>query len=108
MFFVPLYEILATAIVKFDAVTEHVVDVGEHRGRDGNDRLPHTRRYQLMTIGRRLAVLFTETYGRVLAPGLGVLDPRLPDAVAGRSPLAVAWHRFESALDDFIKGSLVG
>ena len=30
VFFVPLFEILATEIVKFDAVTEHVVDVGEH------------------------------------------------------------------------------
>ena len=70
-------------------------------------KIPHTRRYQLTTIGRRVAVLFTKTYGRVLAPGLGVLDPRLPEAVAGRSPLAVAWHRLESALDDFIEGNLV-
>jgi hypothetical protein len=70
-------------------------------------KIPHTRRYQLTTIGRRVAVLFTKTYGRVLAPGLGALDPRLPEAVAGRSPLAVAWRRFESALDDFIEGNLV-
>jgi hypothetical protein len=70
-------------------------------------KIPHTRRYQLTTTGRRVAVLFTKTYGRVLAPGLGALDPRLPEEVAGRSPLAVAWHRFESALDDFIEGNLV-
>ena len=70
-------------------------------------KIPHTRRYQLTTLGPRVAVLFTKTYGRVLAPGLGVLDPRLPEALAGRSPLAVAWHRFESALDDFIEGNLV-
>jgi len=70
-------------------------------------KIPHTRRYQLTTIGRRVAVLFTKTYGRVLAPGFGVLDPRLPETVAGRSPLAVAWHRLESALDDFIEGNLV-
>jgi hypothetical protein len=54
-----------------------------------------------------VAVLFTKTYGRVLAPGLGALDPRLPETVTRRSPLAVAWHRFESALDDFIEGNLV-
>jgi hypothetical protein len=70
-------------------------------------KIPHTRRYQLTTIGRGVAVLFTKTYGRVLAPSLGALDPRLPEEVAGRSPLAVAWHRFESALDDFIEGNLV-
>jgi hypothetical protein len=69
--------------------------------------IPHTRRYQLTVVGRRVAVLFTKTYRRVLAPGLGVLDPRLPEVVARRSPLAVAWHRFESALDDFIGGRLL-
>ena len=42
-------------------------------------KIPHTRRYQLTPVGRRVAVLFTKTYGRVLAPGLGVLDPRLPE-----------------------------
>ena len=70
-------------------------------------KIPHTRRYQLTALGRRVAVLFTKTYGRVLAPGLGALDPRLPEAVADRSPLAVAWNRFESALNDFIEGNLV-
>jgi hypothetical protein len=70
-------------------------------------KIPHTRRYQLTVVGRRVAVLFTKTYGRVLAPGLGILDPRLPDTVKRRSPLAVAWDRFESALDDFIEGNLV-
>jgi hypothetical protein len=70
-------------------------------------KIPHTRRYQLTVIGRRVAVLFTKTYGRVLAPGLGALDPRLPEAVAGRSPLTVAWNRFESTLNDFIEGNLV-
>jgi hypothetical protein len=70
-------------------------------------KIPHTRRYQLTVVGRRVAVLFTKTYGRVLAPGLGILDPRLPETVTRRSPLAVAWHRLESALDEFIGGNLV-
>ena len=70
-------------------------------------RIPHAHRYQLTSLGRRVAVLFTKTYGRVLAPGLGALDPRLPEALTRRSPLAMAWHRFESALDDFIEGNLV-
>jgi hypothetical protein len=70
-------------------------------------KIPHTRRYQLTVVGRRVAVLFTKTYGRVLAPGLGALDPRLPEAVAGRSPLTAAWNRFESTLKDFIEGNMV-
>ncbi len=42
-------------------------------------RLPGSHRYQLTPLGRRVAVLFTKAYGRVLAPGLATLGPRLPD-----------------------------
>ena len=66
-----------------------------------------TQRYQLASLGRRVAVLFTKTYGRVLAPGLSRLDPRLPDDVAARSRLSTTWHGFEGALDEFIQGNLV-
>jgi hypothetical protein len=66
-----------------------------------------SRRYQLTALGRRVAVLFTKTYGRVLAPGLSAFDPRLPDDVVARSPLATAWRRLETALDDFINDELV-
>jgi hypothetical protein len=52
-------------------------------------------------------VLFTKTYGRVLAPGLSMLNPRLPDDVAARSRLSTTWHGFEGALDEFIQGNLV-
>jgi hypothetical protein len=38
-------------------------------------KLPHTHRYQLTSLGRRVAVLFTKTYGRVLAPGLSGCSP---------------------------------
>ena len=41
-------------------------------------RLPGHHRYQLTPLGRRVAVLFTKVYGRVLAPGLAELDPSLP------------------------------
>jgi hypothetical protein len=41
-------------------------------------KLPHSHRYQLTELGRRVAVLFTKAYGRVLAPGLIVLDPKAP------------------------------
>jgi hypothetical protein len=70
-------------------------------------RLPHSNRYQLTPLGRRVAVLFTKAHGRVLAPGLAWLDPGLPDEVARRSPLARAWRHFDYALDEFITHQLV-
>jgi hypothetical protein len=39
------------------------------------ERLQHRNRYQLTNLGRRVAVLFTKAYGRLLAPGLAALDP---------------------------------
>ena len=48
-------------------------------------------------------MLFTKTYGRVLAPGLSALDPRLPEDVAARSRLSTAWRGFERNLDEFIQ-----
>jgi hypothetical protein len=55
---------------------------------------------------RRVAVLFTKTYGRILAPGLAALDSRLPAELARRSPLATAWRQFDCALDNFISEAL--
>ena len=69
-------------------------------------RLPGHHRYQLTPLGRRVAVLFTKTYGRVLAPGLAALDPRLPPELTSRSPLAIAWRQFDCALDNFISEAL--
>ena len=63
--------------------------------------IAHSHRYQLTDLGRRVAVLFTKTYGRILAPGLIVLDPKLPDSLKQRSPLATAWQQLNVALDDF-------
>jgi len=70
-------------------------------------KIAGTQRYQLASPGRRVAVLFTKTYGRVLAPGLSVLDPRLPEDVTARSPLGTAWRGFERSLDEFIQANLV-
>jgi hypothetical protein len=65
-------------------------------------RIPGHHRYQLTSRGRRVAVLFTKTYARVLAPGLAVLDPHLPEDLATRSELATAWKRLDRSLDQFI------
>jgi hypothetical protein len=69
-------------------------------------KVPHTRRYQLTALGRRVAILFTKTYGRVIAPGLSALDPHIPADVAARIPLAVAWRRFEQAFEEFTHANL--
>ena len=69
-------------------------------------RLPGRHRYQLTPLGRRVAVLFTKTYGRVLAPGLTALDPHLPPDLARRSPLATTWRQLDRALDNFISEAL--
>ena len=70
-------------------------------------RIPHTHRYQLTPLGRRVAVLFTKAHARVLTPGLVQLDPTLPPAIARRSPLATAWRHLDHALDDYISSQLV-
>jgi hypothetical protein len=70
-------------------------------------KIARSRRYQLTGLGRRVAVLFTKAYGRVLAPGLSTLDPRLPEDVAARSGVGTAWRCFDRALDDFIQAQLV-
>jgi hypothetical protein len=70
-------------------------------------KVAHTNRYQLTDLGRRVAVLFTRTYGRILAPGLSALDPNLPEEVTVGSSLSTAWRCFEKALDDFMQAQLV-
>ncbi|MGA7882667.1 MAG: hypothetical protein WCD63_17525, partial [Terrimicrobiaceae bacterium] len=70
-------------------------------------KTPHSHRYQLTPLGRRVAVLFTKTYGRVLAPGLILLDPKLPDHLKHRNPLATAWRQLDAALDDFTNRQLL-
>jgi hypothetical protein len=55
----------------------------------------------------RPRVLFTKTYGRVLAPGLSALNPSLPPDLIRRSDLSTAWRHFGRALDSFKQQQLV-
>ncbi|HET6319010.1 MAG TPA: hypothetical protein VFG86_21360, partial [Chloroflexota bacterium] len=68
---------------------------------------PHSNRYQLTPFGRRVAVLFTKAHGRVLAPGLALLDPLLPHELARRSPIATAWRHLDLALNEFVDRQLL-
>jgi hypothetical protein len=70
-------------------------------------KIAGTHRYQLTSLGRRVAVLFTKAYSRVLAPGLTALDPRLPEDVAARSSLSTAWRSLQKALDDFVETKMI-
>jgi len=71
------------------------------------EKIPRTHCYRLTSLGRRVAVLFTKTYERVLAPGLRMLDGTLPEEIVERTPLAISWRRFENALDDFLHAAVV-
>ncbi|MGH9656594.1 MAG: hypothetical protein ACRD6B_24415, partial [Bryobacteraceae bacterium] len=70
-------------------------------------RIPHTHRYQLTALGRRVAVLFTKTYGRILAPGLVELDVSRPAGIGRATPLARAWRDLDRTLDDYINHQLI-
>ena len=52
-------------------------------------------------------MLFTKAHGRVLAPGLALLNPLLPADLAQRSPLATAWRQLDHALNDFVDAQLL-
>jgi hypothetical protein len=69
-------------------------------------RRPSYHRYQLTPLGRRVAVLFTKVYGRVLALGLAELDPRLPTDLARHSDLAQAWRQLDRTLNQFTNAAL--
>ena len=52
-------------------------------------------------------MLFTKTYGRILAPGLSALDPHLLEGVVAPSSLSSSWRSFDKTLDDFMQAQLV-
>lgn len=70
-------------------------------------RLPGRHRYMVTPMGRRVAVLFVKTYGRVLTPGLVALDPSLEAGLAARDPLSLAWRRFDTALERHIGHAMI-
>jgi predicted MarR family transcription regulator len=69
-------------------------------------RIPGRQRYLVTPLGRRVAVLFTKAYTRVLTPGLTALDTHLPAELATSSKLATAWTRLNRTLDQFVDDGL--
>ena len=97
-----LTALVATLLDESYTARQATYDLRRLRRKGLIDRLPHAHRYQLTPLGRRVAVLFTKTYGRILGPGHVQLDPALPDDLTARSPLATAWRQLDHALDDYI------
>lgn len=102
-----LTELVATLLDGPYTSRQATYDLRRLRRKGLIERLPHTNRYQLTPLGRRVAVLFTKAHGRVLAPGLAWLDPGLPDGVSQRSPLAKAWRQLDKTLNDFIAEGMI-
>jgi hypothetical protein len=93
-----LRELVAAVIPGYSA-RQMTYDLRRLRRKGLIRRVPASQRYELTDYGRRIAVFFTKTYTRILNPSLPELDPKLPDEIAQRSPLARAWRAFEHALD---------
>src|SRR6266566_1036266 len=60
-------------------------------------RLPHSQRYVLTPLGRRVALFMSKSFARLVRPVLQRLDPALPDHPS--DPLRRAWRACEQALD---------
>jgi hypothetical protein len=101
-----LTELMGSLLDSPYATRQATYDLRRLRRKNLIERLPHSHRYQLTDRGRRVAVLFTKTYGRVLAPGLIAFDPTLSDDLAKRSPLATAWRNLNRELDRHIDNGL--
>ena len=63
-------------------------------------------RYKALDNGFRIIIVINRP-NCVLAPGLIVLDPKLPVDLKSRSSLATAWERLDAALEDFAKRRLL-
>ena len=102
-----LTRLVATLLDRPYSSRQATYDLRRLRRKGIIERIPHTHRYQLTPLGRRVAVLFTKTHSRILAPGLVQLDPALPDEITRRSPLAIAWRQLDRALDDYMDRQLL-
>jgi hypothetical protein len=68
-------------------------------------RVPHSHRYLLTPLGRRVAFFMSKSFVRIVRPVLHRLDPELPDDAT--DPLRHAWHRCERALDATISAGKI-
>lgn len=63
-------------------------------------RIPHTHRYEITHLGKRVALFFTKLNARVLRPGLSQLFEGCPKAP--HRPLAKAIQALDHAFDALV------
>jgi hypothetical protein len=63
------------------------------------ERLPHTQRYRLTPLGRRVALFFSKTYARLFQPALASCAPTGSHATL---PLQRAWKHVDRAVENLI------
>lgn len=63
------------------------------------ERLPHTQRYRLTPLGRRVALFFSKTYARLFQPALASFAPTESQATL---PLQRAWKHVDRAVENLI------
>ena len=63
-------------------------------------RIPHTQRYDITPLGKRVALFFTKLHARLIRPGLSQLFDGCPKAP--NRPLAKAFRGLDSAFEHFI------
>ena len=63
------------------------------------ERVPHSLRYRLTSLGLRVALFFTRTYDSLLRPGLGVI---LPAFSGSSTPLRRAFDKIDSEVNAWI------
>lgn len=68
-------------------------------------RVPHSHRYVLTPMGRRVALFFCKSYARVVRPTLHRLDPTLP--VDADDKLRRNWEACERAFDSVVAAARI-
>lgn len=63
-----------------------IYDLRRLRRKNLIERLPHSNRYQLTPLGRRVAVMFTKAHGRILAQDCPTSTPAYPPTSANDIP----------------------
>jgi len=63
------------------------------------ERIPHTHRYELSALGKRVCLFFTKANARIIRPGLSQLFDGCPKAP--NRPLASAMRQFDKVCEQF-------
>lgn len=102
-----LVQLVATLLDAPYTARQATYDLRRLRRKGLIQRRAGSQHYQLTPLGRRVAVLFAKTYGRVLCPGFVMLDLALDLDLGQRHPLHLAWRKLNGTLDDYIERQML-